>query len=63
MNSHGQEGNILHSEVVKGGLTDKDYLAATKTKVGPKTVQQVKANIRKTETLIKTGKLSPSKRK
>lgn len=61
--THGEAGNILHIDVVAGGLTEKDYRAATKTRVGPKTVAQVKANIRKTEALIKEGKLSPNKRK
>jgi hypothetical protein len=60
---HGDPRNITHEDVERGGLNDGDYLAATKTKVGPSTIAKVKANIAKTEELIKNGKLDKNARK
>lgn len=61
-NGHGDIRNITHQDYVRGGLNDGDYLAATKTRVGPSTIAQVKKNIVDTEDRIKSGKLDPNKK-
>ena len=60
-NSHSDPRNLTHPKV-KQGYTNSDLVASTKTRVGPESVAKAKQNIRKTEKMISTGKLS-AKRK
>lgn len=59
---HKDRRNILHSDVVRGKVSERQYKEATRTSVGPDTVAKVKANIRRTERLIAAGKLDPDKK-
>jgi hypothetical protein len=60
--THKDARNILHRDWVKGKVSVRQIREATLTSVGPKTIEQVKANIAKTEKLIADGKLDINKR-
>jgi hypothetical protein len=60
--THHDARNILHRDMVKGKVSERQYMEATRTSVGPKTIAQVKRNVAKTEKLIADGKLDINKR-
>ena len=65
-NGHSDTRNLTHEKVQAAGglegLSEAQLLAATKTRVGPKTVTEVRKNIRDTEARIHSGKLAKGKR-